>query len=56
MIDMQKSVYVLAQVLPDEVIPLVVTGGHLLYLHSFVSKHLCSSPPTFLSTPDFILY
>ena len=56
MIDMQESVHVLAQIYPDEVIPLVVTEGHLLCLYSFVNKVLGSSPPTSMSTHDFIVY
>lgn len=50
----QEPVHVLAQVHPDAVIPLLVTG-HLLHLYSFVNTLLGSSPPTFMSTHDFIV-
>lgn len=56
MIDMQESVNVLDQAHPDEVIYLVVMEGHLLHLHSFVNTVLGGSPPTFVSTHDFIVY
>lgn len=57
MIDMQESANVLEQEHPDEEHPdLVVMEGHLLHLHSFVNRVLGSSPPTFVSTHDFIVY
>lgn len=52
---LQHDCHVLAQIYPDEVIPSVVTD-HPLCFCSFVSKVLGSSPPTSMSTHDFIVY
>lgn len=56
MTDVQEFVHVLEQTDPDEVVPFVVTEGHLLCLCSFANKVLGSSSPTFMSTHDFIVH